>query len=167
MELTRNVPHYFLSRPYHNPYSGMPVGFISTLVAENKALRPQMQFQPRTLARKGLLGIGSKIWLLFLLHINRDECWKEGSFLFVTILFLPFSLSLCQGFDFVLVPVIPAKHSLATMFGFISIALANLVLLWLSRTLVSLNRNIAAAKKSGIPYRIARMFVLHPFSANS
>jgi hypothetical protein len=45
------------------------------------------------------------------------------------------------------------------MLGFLSIALASIVLLWLSRTLLALNRNIAAAKRSGIPYRIARKLI--------
>ena len=37
-----------------------------------------------------------------------------------------------------------------------ALSLGSLLLLWVAKTLFSLNRNIAAAKKSGIPYRIAR-----------
>jgi hypothetical protein len=49
------------------------------------------------------------------------------------------------------------------MIGYISIALASLVLLWLSRTLLALRENIIQAKASGLPYAIAREFA-HNFS---
>jgi len=39
---------------------------------------------------------------------------------------------------------------------YIGVSLAGLLLLWLSNKLAALNRNIAAAKSSGLPYRICR-----------
>jgi hypothetical protein len=45
------------------------------------------------------------------------------------------------------------------MIGIPALSLGSLLLLWAAKTLFSLNRNIAAAKKSGIPYRIARKFI--------
>ena len=45
------------------------------------------------------------------------------------------------------------------MAGVPTLFLGSLLLLWVAKTFFSLNRNIAAAKKSGIPYRIARKFI--------
>jgi hypothetical protein len=42
------------------------------------------------------------------------------------------------------------------MFDYIFITVAGLVLFWLSKTLLSLYRNIAIAKASGLPYAVAR-----------
>jgi hypothetical protein len=47
------------------------------------------------------------------------------------------------------------------MFGYLSIALASLALLWLARTLLSLHANIVQAKASGLPYAIAREFIVN------
>jgi hypothetical protein len=41
------------------------------------------------------------------------------------------------------------------MLSYVAIGLVGLVVLWLSTKLAALNRNIAAAKQSGLPYRIS------------
>jgi hypothetical protein len=41
------------------------------------------------------------------------------------------------------------------MFALIAVGLAGLLLFWMSTKLAALNRNIAAAKSSGLPYRIS------------
>jgi hypothetical protein len=47
------------------------------------------------------------------------------------------------------------------MLVFIPIALCTIVLLWLSKTVLSLRRNIAIAKASGLPYAISREFLIN------
>lgn len=42
------------------------------------------------------------------------------------------------------------------MASYILLAVATLLILWLSRKLISLNRNVALAEASGIPYRVSR-----------
>lgn len=44
---------------------------------------------------------------------------------------------------------------IVTMLTYVTIGLVGLVVLWLSTKLAALNRNIAAAKRSGLPYRIS------------
>jgi hypothetical protein len=44
---------------------------------------------------------------------------------------------------------------IVTMLSYVAIGLVGLVVLWLSTKLAALNRNIAAAKQSGLPYRIS------------
>jgi len=44
---------------------------------------------------------------------------------------------------------------IVTMLSYVAIGLVGLVVFWLSTKLAALNRNIAAAKQSGLPYRIS------------
>lgn len=54
---------------------------------------------------------------------------------------------------------------------YIGVGLAGLLLLWLSNKLAALNRNIAAAKSSGLPYRISSkslsLLLIFKFLTNS
>lgn len=45
------------------------------------------------------------------------------------------------------------------MVSYIVTALVGLVLAWLGGKVISLNRNVALAKASGIPYRVSRMHI--------
>ena len=53
------------------------------------------------------------------------------------------------------------SSKLPVMFFYLSIALGSLVILSLSRNLISLNRNIDIVKSTGIPYRVARQYINH------
>jgi hypothetical protein len=47
------------------------------------------------------------------------------------------------------------------MLAYIPIALCTIVLLWLSKTVLSLRRKIAIAKASCLPYAISREFLIN------
>ena len=64
---------------------------------------------------------------------------------------------LCSVYDFLLILSI-SRDKMFTMISFVGIFLAGASLLWLSKKWASLDRNIRAAKESGIPYRVSREF---------